>query len=185
MPKKQEQSSEWKVTFTVEVNGQATSYPVGVGLLRDIINNFPDVEASTPLFELMARHPSSGVREYVARMEFLSEEAVSLLSTDEDISVQRNLCGNEKYRRSATEDKVVPLIAKDRDCADTIASSVERFQNCEMDVLIRAFLDCPDPDRRLFLAKNSGISMRLMKQLSKDPDPSVAGEAQQRLRDRY
>jgi hypothetical protein len=77
------------------------------------------------------------------------------------------------------------LIAKDRDCADTIANNVERFQNCDADVLIKAFMACPDPDRRLFFARNSAISIRLLKQLSKDPDPSVANDAQQRLTNRH
>jgi hypothetical protein len=181
MTKRQEQQSGWNVTLTVEVDGQSTSYPVGAALLRDIISSFPDVEASAPLFEIMARHPSSGVRQNVARMEFLSEEAVSILSRDDDISVMQSLCGNDKFKRYATEDVVVPLIARDRDCAESIAGYVERFQNCDTHVLIKAFLDCPDPDRRLALARNSDLSPRLWKEMRNDPDPSVANEAQLRL----
>ena len=56
----------WKVTLNVEVDGQSVELPVGVDLLRDIINSCPDTGASSPLFEIMAQHPSSGIRQNVA-----------------------------------------------------------------------------------------------------------------------
>ena len=77
------------------------------------------------------------------------------------------------------------LIGKDRDCAEAIAYNVERFQNCDTDVLIKAFLSSADPERRLFLVSNSALPAKLSKQLSEDPDPSVAAEARGRLPEHY
>jgi len=183
--KQQDKQQAWNITLNVEVDGQSMSCPVGVGLLRDIMSSYPDTEESSPLFEIIAQHPSSGVRLNVANKEFLSENAVARLSEDADMSVVRSLCSNRKFKRYAREDVVLPLIAKDRECAETIAYNLEGFQNCDTDVLIRAFLSSADPERRLFLISNSSLPAKLSKQLSVDPDPGVSAEARRRLAERY
>ena len=93
-----------------------------------------------------------------------------------------NLCSNQKFRRCARENLILQLIVRDRDCADTIASCLEDFQNCDADALIEAFMSSADPERRWLLVRNSSLSAKLRKQLAMDPDPSVAAEAKRRLR---
>jgi hypothetical protein len=171
----------WKVTLNVEVDGQSVELPVGVDLLRDIINSCPDTEANSPLFEIMAQHPSSGVRQNVAAKECLSESAIAKLSEDADIGVMRSLCSNAKFRLHITEDIVLHLIATDRDCAEMIADNVDGFQNCDVDRLIKAFLSSADPERRLFLVNSYRLPAKLPELLREDPDPSVAAEAKRRL----
>ena len=73
---------------------------------------------------------------------------MSNLSEDTEMAVLRNLCSNGKFKRSAPENIVLQMIAKDRDCAETIASWIEEFQNCDTDTLTKAFLSSTDPERR-------------------------------------
>ncbi len=184
MTNQQKKQQQWKVTLNVEVDGQSMSCPVGIGLLREIVGNCPDVEDSSPLFEVLARHPSPGVRLHVANREFLSEDAVMRLSEDTDIGVLRNLCSNGKFKRYAREDIVLQLIAKDRECAETIACNIDEFRNCDTDALIKAFLSSADPERRFFLISNYRTPTRVLKGLSEDPDPGVAAEARKALAER-
>lgn len=182
MTKQQEQQQQqWKVTLNVELDGQSMSCPVGIGLLREIVDSYPDREDSSPLFEFLTQHPSPGVRQRVANKEFLSENAVMRLSEDVDISVLRNLCSNGKFRRYAREDIVLQLIAKDRDCAENIAVNIEEFRSCDTDALIKAFLSSADPERRLFLVNDYRTPTKVLKGLSADPDPGVAAEAKNAL----
>jgi hypothetical protein len=184
MTKQQEQQEQWKITLNFEVDGQSMNCPVGIGLLREIVAYYSDIEDSSPLFEFLARHPSPGVRLYVANKEFLSEDAVMRLSEDADISVLRNLCSNDKFKRYAREDIVLQLIAKDRECAETIASNIDEFRNCDTDALIKAFLSSADPERRFFLVNNYRTPTRVLKGLCEDPDPGVASEARIALAER-
>ena len=160
------------------------SCPVGIGLLREIVFSCPDTEDSSPLFEFLAQHPSPGIRLNVANKEFLSENAVMRLSEDADISVLRNLCSNGKFKRYAREDIVVQLIAKDRECAETIASNIDEFRNCDTDALIKAFITNADPERRFFLINYYRTPARVLKGLGEDPDPGVAAEARKALAER-
>jgi hypothetical protein len=174
----------WNATLNIELDGQTTSFPVGVALLQDIANNYPDTEESLGFFDLMSRHPSAGVRQNVAGKEFLSESAVETLSKDPDLSVLRALCSNQKFRRYAQLEDVAPMILKDRDCAERIAWNLETFENCALSELINVYLSSPDPERRLFAVNNSSLPIKVAKQLSTDPDPSVAEEARKRLAQR-
>ena len=76
------------------------------------------------------------------------------------------------------------MIAKDKDCAETIASWIEEFQNCDTDTLTKAFLSSTDPERRWFLANNYNAPTKVLKRLSEDPDPGIAAEARKRLAER-
>lgn len=185
MPKHQQKQPECKVTLNIEVDGRSVSYPVGVDLLRDMISRLPDNELASPLLEILAGHPAAGVRQDVTRNEQLPESAFARLSEDGEIEILRNLCSNQKFRRCAREDLILQLIVRDRDCAETIASCLEDFQNCDADALIEAFMSSADPERRWLLVRNSSLSAKLRKQLAMDPDPSVAAEANRRLTERY
>jgi hypothetical protein len=180
----EEQRQQWKVTLNVEVDGQSMSCPVGLDLLQSIISSCSDTEANSPLFEIMAQHPAAGIRQELANKEFLPENARARLSEDTEMAVLRNLCSNGKFRRFASENLVLQLIAKDKDCAETIASWIEEFQNCDTDVLAEAFLSSTDPERRWFLVNNYSAPTKVMKRLSTDPDPGIAAEAKKRLAER-
>jgi hypothetical protein len=181
---KQQEKQQWKVTLNVEVDGQSMSYPIGVDLLRSIISSCSDTEANSTLFEIMAQHPAAGIRQEVASKEFLPENARARLSEDTEMAVLRNLCSNGKFRRFASENLVLELITKDKDCAEMIASWIEEFQNCDTDVLAEAFLSSTDPERRWFLANNYSTPTKVLKRLSADPDPGIAAEAKKRLAER-
>ncbi len=175
----------WKITLNIEIDGQqAFSQPLGVDLLRSIVSNCPECEANAAFLSLMARHPSAGVRRDVAYKDCIDEKAVEALGRDSEIEVLRLLCNNQQFKRHGAQDLLLQLIAKDRDCAEAIATNLDEYENADAAALINALLSSDDPERRLFLANRYRLPVRIQKQLCADADPSVAAMAQKQMAER-
>ncbi len=171
----------WKITLNIEFDGQqAFSHPVGVDLLRSIVSSCPECEANSAFLSLMARYPSACVRQEVASKECIDEKAVLALGGDPEINVLRALCYNQQFKRHASQELLLQLIARDRDCAEVIANNLDEYENADAAALINALLSSEDPERRLLLANRYRLPVKIQKQLCADADPTARKQMAER-----
>ena len=153
--------------------------------LISIVSSLPDTSDLTAGYAILATHPSCSIRECVARKDKLDEATVEFLADDKEASVIRALASSEKARECLSIEKLVEMINRDVDTAQSIASSVESYANADAEdpasKVSEALANHPDPQVRNSLAGNSRTSKRILKDLLKDEDSRVRASAQQSL----
>jgi len=151
--------------------------------VSNIVSSYPDNKSSNDFFHLAARHSASSVRENVAYKDNLSEEIVELLAADNSISVLRNLVRSSSFRKNASQQLLEKMISLDVEIAQSIANSVESFEQADINELAALLVAHHDPSVALSLASNYSLPKKILKTLLNHYDSSVANEAKSRLED--
>ena len=151
--------------------------------VSSIVSNFPDNKSSNDFFLLAAQHAASAVRENVAYKDHLNSDVIEILSKDSSISVLRNLVRSEAFRENVTQEELVELIKLDTQIAQTIANSIESYEQVDANELASLLSKHEDPSVVYNLASNWSVTKKIVKTLLKHPDPYVANEAKKRLED--
>lgn len=146
-----------------------------------VASNLPDAEDFAAVYAVLAAHPSISVRECVAGKDKLDDSTVNLLADDADISVIRALVRSDKARECLGADKLIEMIKRDVDTAESIAAYVDRYENASADLLAEALFKHPDPRVRNALAGNYSTPKKILKNLLKDQDARVRASAKQSL----
>jgi hypothetical protein len=149
----------------------------------NIVSNFPDRIESNEFFLLAAQHPASTVRENVAYKDKLTSDVVEILANDGSVAVLRNLVRSNAFRETASQDLLEKLISLDVEIAQSIAGSVESFEQADANKLAAAIATHEDPSVVSSLAGNYSTPKKILKTLINHPDPYVASEAKSRLDD--
>jgi hypothetical protein len=158
------------------------SYVLPYSSLASVISDARDSEENEGLFRAAARHPSSDVREAVAYKDNLDTETLEVLSKDPSPSVVRNLVGRAAFKRWVSSERLFELVQADPDVAETVAQNIEAYDNVDLSELARVLLQIADPQVRYALAGNYSCPKSVTKSLTRDPDPQVRREAQERLK---
>ncbi len=149
--------------------------------VSNIISNSTDCDENSELFDVAALHPASSVREYVAYKDNISDATLKKLSSDQSISVLRNLVRSRKFKEQANYDDVVRLIGLDIEIAQSIASDIEAFSEIDTGKLAQLIASHEDPSVVASLAGSYGTPKKVLKSLLGHPDPYVVSEAKGRL----
>ena len=167
-------SEAGKETYSANLSYEAVS---------NIVSNYSDNIESNNFFVLAAQHAASTVRENVAYKDNLSSDVVKVLSQDSSIAVLRNLARSNAFRENATQDLLERLIKLDTEIAQTVAGSVESFEQADVNKLATLLAAHSDPSVLASLAQNYSTPKKVLKTLVNHPDPYVAREAKARLED--
>lgn len=175
---------ELKIEFIID----GTKVQCGHQFLENIIRDIPDIEQNKKIFDILATSNNDDVREMIARKEFLSLEAIEILLKDENIEVVDNILSNRDIDKLITDEQLKMIIEKDNiKLLSTIASNVERYQNCDRCRIIKKLAKHTSSKVRYSLL-NYGVSDLMtnstLQELCEDSDIDVATEAKKELKSR-
>lgn len=159
---------------------------IGYELLSRFADSLKDCKENSDLFEKLSLHPAVEVRTEIAYKDNINEATVKRLVVDREIEVVRRILSNSASRNRLDFEILKSLIAKDRDCATTIANNIEEwnsegFFDFDAKDLAEVIIQHPDPTVRFALADSYRVPKSILKKLSKDPDPYVASTAKHAL----
>ena len=149
--------------------------------LASVLNSHPDTESSAELFEVMASHPASYVRETVAYKDRLNHSTVEKLANDSSINVLRNLARSAAFREHASQDTVERLLALDVEIAQNIANNLDGFEQCDIGKLATLLSEHQDLGVLAALAGTYNAPKKILKALAAHSDPYVAFQAKNTL----
>lgn len=150
-------------------------------ILSSIVSRSPYSIDKDPLFRLLAKHPSSMVREEIAGRDEISEEVCELLSKDTSIAVLRNLTRSRAFKEFATFEILEKLIKSSYECAENIADDIESYQLVDTSKLAELILLHEDPQVLLSLARNSSVPKKILKKLEEHEDSAISDAAKNTL----
>jgi hypothetical protein len=169
-----------KATLIIE-GKKKLSIELGYDDLSSIVSSLPDSPDFEEVFSVLAAHPSVAVRESIAGKDKINEETVNLLASDSDAAVIRALVRSDAARDTLLTEKLIEMVKRDVDTAESIAGYVESYSNAEVDDLAEVLGQHSDPRVRNALAGNSSAPKKILKSLLKDEDPRVRASAKQSL----
>lgn len=173
-----------KLEFTLVVtreDGTTIEASLGYSVVRSIAQTVDDHPSQMMLIDVLARHPSSSVRQEVASRDCLSEERIAALADDPDIEVRRAVRRSAAFCRWATTERLLEMSAGDVDFALQVACDVQCFDAAEIDRLAEGLAQHSDPQVRAALAEGWRTPKRILKKLLKDQDHEVGIIAQRTL----
>lgn len=175
---------EFKLTITVD--GESQSFPLGAGLLENLVSSMSYVDSAefAGVFSAAARHPAASLRKAVAGHDHLPGDVALDLANDPCASVRAQVPRSSMFRRVAPEAVILSLIESDPEVAVTIAELVPMFENADINVLCAALARHPDPLVRRTLAEYGGAPLSWLKQLCDDKMKDVADVARSQLKTR-
>lgn len=141
--------------------------------LGNIVSNMSDQDTNAAVFNALAAHMASYVREQVAYKDNLNEATLDILIGDASVNVVRNAVRNQRARQSATTEQLVAAIARDVEAAENIAQSIESYENADIDKLAEVLMAHSDPKVRTALANNSSAPKKCLRALLKDSEPDT------------
>ena len=152
-------------------------------MIGPIVSEYPDTEESADFFSVAAKHSASSVREILAYKENLPPEALEALSTDQSVSVLRNLVSTAGFKKFATQELLENLISRDVEIAQIVASSLAAYEEADTNKLAALLVAHSDPSVAASLADGWAMPKKILKNLLKHPDPWIVFKAKQSLED--
>lgn len=149
--------------------------------LASLVSSLADTDEYAPVYEALAGHPASAVRESVAYKDKLTKDVVDRLMDDSAINVVRNIVRSSGAREHASTDQLLKVIARDVEAAESIAGWIESYSNANIDKIATALLSHSDPKVRTAVANNSSTPKKHLKLLLKDRDPATRQAAESTL----
>lgn len=172
------------ITFELVVrkNGTAVlTQPLSFGAMSSIISDARDSADNAQLFRLAAEHPSIDVRQNVAYKDKLDEGTLAMLAADPCVTVTRNLVRSAAFKQWVSKEQLLDLLNADVEIAESVANSVNEYENADSSVLAPVLAGMMDPKVRHALVSSYSIPKSIAKRFVSDPDPSVRAAAQERI----
>jgi len=155
---------------------------LGYEELEEIAGCLSDSKKNRPVFDELAKSPSSMIRMNVSWNKAISDQTVELLLADSSIEVLRGIVENRRSRWIITEEVLEGCIANgDTELLCTIADEVGDFYECDVDVICEKLVHQKDPQVRRRLASNSDTPREFIEELIDDEDMDVARAARKTL----
>lgn len=162
------------------VNG--VEVKLGYEELEEITGCLSDNKKNRPVFDELAKSPSSMIRMNVSWNKTISDQTVELLLAGLSIEVLREIVKNGRAQWIITEENLERLISNgDTDLLRTIADQVGDFYECDVGLICEKLIGQRDPQIRGRLAQNSDTPEEFLKKLAEDDDIDVAHEAKRTL----
>lgn len=161
-------------------NDMICEAPISHEVLAFAVAATEDVADNFNYFKLMARHPSSLVREEVATKDCLDQHTVSLLVKDKSIDVVRSVVATQGFAQYATTDDLVTAIDRDTALAIAIVDKVNQLENADTTAVwqkladvggVGGTVDVGDTALLIELGNNHDTPSELLEQLASHPDP--------------
>ena len=134
------------------------------------------------IFKFLMRIPHTGIREDIASYN-KDPEVFKFLMSLNDHRVLRNLVNNDEFLKSASEETLLDLIARDQSIACDLANQISTIQeNVDVDInsIVKALERLNNHEVDTNLANNSSFK-RTVSKLTNHQDPITAAIAKETL----
>ncbi len=161
-----------------------------------IVNDFPGTPTFQyghgDLYQVAAKHPSSRVRDAVARKYEISAEFCNVLANDASIDLLKTLAINPQFMvpflKNATIDLLEKFMKKDVEIATTIVDEVfgniAYYEQADLNKLALLISGHSDPGVLVQLARGPDVPEKVLNALLTHPDPAVSTTAKSSLQHR-
>ena len=106
----------------------------GYDEVHDVCFSLVDHKKNRPVFDELAKSPSSQIRETIAGHDSISDETVVRLLGDPSVNVIRMMVDNDRSERLMTDDIFDQLVAnRDSEVLSSLASHVGDYSRCDIE----------------------------------------------------
>jgi len=158
---------------------------VGHQFLEDIVRDIPDIKENKSIFDVLASSDNPDVREYLTSVDNLSKKSVQVLLNDTNQEVVDGVLSNSNLAKHISQESLMKIIDSDNTkLLMTIASNIEDYVKCDLCKIVNILANHKSASVRYSLVRwraNDIVSIKTLKQLSKDKDIDVAKEAAKEL----
>ena len=177
-----QEGNERRMNMEAKLVVNGVEVKLGYEELNDISGCLSDSKKNRPVFDELAKSPSSMIRMEVSLNQAISDRTVELLLADSSIEVLREIVDNSRSRWIITEEIIERLISNgDTDLLCTIADEVEDFYECDVEGICEKLVHQKDPQVRRRLASNSDTPGEFIEELIDDEDMDVPRAARKTL----
>ena len=158
---------------------------IGHQFLENIIRDIPDIKENKEIFNDLVLSDNPDVREYISRVDNIGKKSIHLLLDDTNQEVVDGVLSNSDLAKYISEEALIKIIDSDNTkLLMTIASNIEDYVKCDLCKIVNILANHKSVSVRYNLVRwrtNDIISIKILKQLSKDKDIDVAKEALEEL----
>ena len=158
---------------------------IGHQFLEDIVRYIPDIKENKEVFDTLVLSDNPTVRENLIRFENLSKKSIHTLLNDTNQEVLDGVLSNSDLAKYINEDALMNIIEADNTkLLMTIASNIEDYVKCDLCKIVNILANHKSVSVRYSLVRwrtSDIVSIKILKQLSKDKDIDVAKEALEEL----
>ena len=158
---------------------------IGHQFLEDIVRDIPDIKENKEIFNNLVLSDNPDVREYLTRVDNIGKKSIHLLLNDTNQEVVDGVLSNSDLAKYISEEALIKIINSDNTkLLMTIASNIEDYVKCDLCKIVNILANHKSVSVRYNLVRwriNDIVSIKILKQLSKDKDIDVAKEALEEL----
>jgi len=158
---------------------------IGHQFLENIISDLPDIKENQEIFNTLVLSDNPDVREYLTRVNNLSKKSVHILLNDTNQEVVNGVLSNSNLAKRISEEVLLKIIEADNTkFLMTIASNIDDYIKCDLCKIVNILANHKSVSVRYNLVRwrtNDIVSIKILKQLSKDKDIDVAKDAAKEL----
>ena len=161
---------------------------IGHQFLEDIVRDIPDIKENKEIFNDLVLSDNPDVREYLSRVDNIGKKSIHLLLNDTNQEVVDGVLSNSDLAKYISEEALIKIINSDNTkLLMTIASNIEDYVKCDLCKIVHILANHKSVSVRYNLVRwrtNDIVSIKILKQLSKDKDIDVAKDAAKELKRR-
>jgi len=161
---------------------------VGHQFLEDIVRDIPDIKENQEIFNTLALSDNPDVREYLTRVDNIGKKSIHTLLNDDNQEVVDGVLSNSNLAKHINEEALLKIIDTDNTkLLMTVACNLDDYVRCDLCKIVKILANHKSASVRYNLVRwrpSEIVSVKLLKQLSKDEDIDVAKEATEALEGR-
>ena len=158
---------------------------IGHQFLEDIVRDIPDIEENKEIFNILASSDNPDVRYILSRIDYLGKKSIHTLLNDTNQDVVDGMLSNSNLAKHISEEAIFKIIeSNNTKLLMTIALNIEDYVKCDLCKIVNILANHKSVSVRYNLVRcrtNDIVSIKILKQLSKDKDIDVAKEALEEL----
>jgi len=155
---------------------------IGHQFLEDIVRDIPDIKENKEIFNNLVLSDNPDVREYLTRVDNIGKKSIHLLLNDTNQEVVDGVLSNSDLAKYISEEALMKIIDSDNTkLLMTIASNIEDYVKCDLCKIVNILANHKSVSVRYNLVRwrtNDIISVKILKQLSKDYKPKSLSKKQ-------
>ena len=161
------------------INGEKVV--IGHQFLEDIIRDIPDIKENQDIFNTLVKSDNPDVRECLTRVENIGKKSIHILLNDDNQEVIDGVLSNSNLAKHINEEILLKIIDGDNTkLLMTVACNLDDYVRCDLCKIVKILANHTSTSVRYSLLKWSAsdvVSVKILKQLSKDKDIDIAKEA--------
>ena len=161
---------------------------IGHQFLENIIRDIPDIRENKEIFNDLVLSDNPDVRENLTRVDNIGKKSIHQLLNDRNQEVVDGVLSNSNLAKHISEEALMKVIdTNNTSLLMTIASNIEDYVKCDLCKIVNILANHKSASVRYNLVRwstNDIVSIKILKQLSKDKDINVAKEALEELKRR-